>query len=100
MSATPDTPFQKKVNRFVGASRASLIITCLGMVLLSAFVLYLAATGKDGDGGGYHRYQGWGWFVGPLGILFFGFCLIRSFNVKTDGEGRVLKPDGQPLAED
>jgi hypothetical protein len=98
MSATPNTRFQKKVNRFVGASKASLIITCLGLVLLSAFLLYLAATGQDHTSSG--RYEGWGWVVGPIGILFFGLCFVRAFRVKTDGEGRPLKPDGQPLAED
>lgn len=96
MGYTPDTRFQKAVNRIVGRSKASFLIATFGMVALSATILYLSATGQD-DG---YRYEGWGWFVGPIGILFFGFCFVRGWRLKTDSEGQVLKPDGQPLAED
>ena len=92
----PDSRFQKAVNRAVGRSKASFLILAFGMTALSAALIYISATGQD-DG---QRYEGWGWFIGPIGVLFFGFCFIRGFSLKTDPDGRVLKPDGEPLAED
>ena len=93
---SPDSRFQKAVDRAVGRSKVSYLIAAFGMAALSATILYVSATGQD-DG---QRYEGWGWFVGPIGILFFGFCFIRGFGLKTDTDGRVLRPDGEPLAKD
>ena len=93
---SPGSRFQKAVNRAVGRSKASFLIAAFGMAALSATLIYISATGQD-DG---QRYEGWGWFVGPIGVLFFGFCFLRGFSLKTGADGRVLKADGEPLAED
>lgn len=100
MGYTADTRFQKRVNRFVGASKASFVICALGMAALSALALYIAAFDPFGDDYLYRSYEEAGWVAGPIGIVFFGYCAWRGLNSRTDADGRILTPDGKPLAED
>lgn len=100
MGYTADTSFQRRVNRFVGASKASFVICALAMVALSAFALYIAAFDPFGDDYVYRSYEEVGWVAGPLGIVFFGFCAWRGLTSRTDADGRILTPEGTPLAED
>lgn len=95
----PRSRFQRRANRFVGASRAGYVICALGMVALSAFVLYIAVADPFGDDYLYRSYEEVGWVAGPIGIVFFGWCAWRGLTARTDREGRVLDPDGKPLTD-
>lgn len=90
----------RRVSRFIGASKASFVICALGMVAVSALALYIAAFDPLGDTYVYGSYEGVGWVAGPVGILFFGYCAWRGLKSKTDGEGRILTPEGKPLGEE
>ena len=90
----------RQVSRFIGASKASYLICAFGMILLSAFALYIAVADPFGGETFYRSYEEVGWVAGPLGILFFGFCFWRGMQARTDGDGRILTPEGKPLAEE
>ena len=93
-------PPSRRVSRFIGRSRASYLICTLGMVLVSAFALYIAAFSPFGDTYVYGSYEDVGWVAGPVGILFFGYCFYVGLSAETDGEGRILTPEGKPLGEE
>ena len=90
----------RRTSRFAGASRASLLICALGMMALSAFALYIAVADPFGDTYVYGSYEEVGWVIGPLGILFFGFCFYRGLSARTDADGRILTPEGRPMGEE
>jgi hypothetical protein len=99
MGYTTNSRMQERVNRFVGASKAGYVISALGMVALSAVLLYIAVADPFGDTTFYHSYEDAGWIVGPIGILFFGYCAWRGLRAPTDADGRPVTSDGKPLRE-
>ena len=90
----------RRVSRFIGASKASYLICTFGMILVCVFALYLVAFEPFGDTTLYRSSEEVIWVAGPLGIVFFGYCFYRGMRARTDGDGRVLTPEGKPVAED
>ena len=89
------------MSRFIGRSRASYLICALGMVLrVGVRALHRRVLAVRRQPTSYSSYEDVGWVAGPVGILFFGYCFSVGLSAKTDGEGRVLTPEGKPLGEE